>query len=198
RGYAQLNRWEEALSTLQKAADAGPEYRYYLASARASNRQLDEAEKLLTDLLEEPDWKPRARRQLGHVKLLQGDHARATELYSSENGEQASSFDLGRAALIADDPKTARTHFQKALEENAKDEATRFALAYASAELGDTGELEALADETSVVALEELANRAFDSRRYVEALEAYERAIRKSTSVSTEVLCRLAICVAMS
>ena len=97
RSQARLGRWSEALKTFQAVRVATPtaEWAYYYAAALAACGKHAEAEGLFKKLASDPGWKDRARRQLGHLRLLQGDKVKAGELYRSANG--AGSFDLGRS-----------------------------------------------------------------------------------------------------
>jgi hypothetical protein len=71
----------------------------------------------------------------------------------------------------------------------------RLGLALAEAELGRPGPLEELLPDPDLGpwAAEPLANRAYEERRLVEALKAFEQAILKRVRVSSPILCRLAV-----
>jgi tetratricopeptide (TPR) repeat protein len=194
RSQARLGRWEDALKTYRAVRLPAPsaEWNYYYAAALAANGKTQEAEALFAALRKDPAWKDKARRQLGHLRLLQGQAAQASELYRGANGDVAYTFDLGRAALISGDPQQARQLFAKSTNGDAP--ASRFAVAYAEAELGNPVSLQSLTagGGLSADALEVVANRAFESRRYADALPAYEQVIARRTSVPTRILERLA------
>ena len=195
RALAQQKNWDEALATLEcdDPNAMGNEYRYYLACARAANRKLSDAEDLLKSLVDSEEWQERARRQMGHVKLLQGDIEEARGLYASNNGNPDSAFDLGRLELLAGTPEAAKPCFERAARVNNNHRATDFGLAYTLAELGDCGELHALASRGHQAATEELADRAFEEGRYLEATRLHEKSIRKMQHVPTSVLSRLVV-----
>jgi hypothetical protein len=100
-------------------------------------------------------------------------------------------FDLGRTVLVSGDPQ-ARQLFAKVT--NGESVAGRFAVAYADAELGNLAALQSLTTDGAHAAdaLEVIAGRAFESRRYADALLAYEQVIARRTSVPTRILERLA------
>ena len=204
RSQARLGRWEDALKTYRAVRLPAPtaEWNYYYAAALAANGKVQEADGLFTSLRKDPVWKEKARRQLGHLRLLQGQAAQASELYRGTNGDTTYTFDLGRAALISGDPQQARQLFVKSVNGDTAagdggETATarsRFAVAYADAELGHPESLQSLTADSGLAAdaLEVVANRAFESRRYADALPAYEQVIARRTSVPTRILERLA------
>lgn len=194
RSQARLGQWENALKTYRAVRVSAPtaEWNYYYAAALAANGKLPEAETLFTALRKDPAWKDRARHQLGHLRLLQGQAAQAGELYRGSDGETSYTFDLGRAALVSGDGHQARQLF--AASANGQSGAARFAIAYADAELGNLSGLESLTSDGALAAdaLEVLANRAFEANRFADALAAYEQVIARRTSVPTRILERLA------
>ena len=193
RAQARLGRWPDALKTFEavRLPQSSLDWDYYYAAALAANGRYKEAEAIFTRLLVQPEWKDRARRQLGHLKLSQGDHAKAGELYQGQNGDTSFAFDLGRVALLTGDADTARRHFR---ESGGSQSAARFGLAYADAELGSLDSLQSLsADyEFAADALEIIADRAFEARRYADAMPSYEQVIARRSSVSSRILERLA------
>jgi len=195
RSQGRKNHWQEAMTTLEQVdcAQASPEYHYYLASSRAANGRFSQAEPLLRGLLDNEIWQTRARRQLAHIKLLQGEYATAGELYGQHNGDATTAFDLGRLALLNGDAQAARGHFETALAHNPTDQTTRFAVAYADAELGNLRTLKRLFAHAFPAALEELANRDFANRDYVDATTKYEQTLKRTSSPSTALLARIAV-----
>jgi tetratricopeptide (TPR) repeat protein len=195
RAHARQRHWKEALAVLGvvEPAAATPEYRYYLANALAANGKRDAAAGLLAALVDDPTWGARARRQLGHVKLLGGDFDGAQGLYGAGQ-DAASSLDLGRLYLLKHDAAAARAHFERAASGPANGKAPRLGLALAQVEVGETDLLRQLADDPELGrwAAEPLARIAYEERRHQDALASYERAIEKRQHVSSQILCRLA------
>ena len=196
RSQGRLGNWAESLKTFQAArpTQQTSEWNYYYAAALAANRKLSEAEALFQQLLSEPAWKERARRQLGHIKLLQREAKSARELYRGQNGDTTFAIDLGRVSLLTGEPEVARRYFLSAADDPRTAPMARFGAACADAQLGDSTDLEAIAADGQFAsdALEVIANRAFESRRYADALAAYERVIKGRKSVSSRILERLA------
>lgn len=195
RCQARLGRWGEALKTLGgvKPAAVTPKYRYYLANAQAANRNYPVAEKLFSQLLEDETWGQLARRQLGHVQLLQGKPQQAAEQYSANGSSSQNAVDLGRMALMSDDPQGAKQHFEQAVQRNGKSSLARFGLAIAHSRMGDTSLLKRFPKGSRLfpLAIEELANSEFEQRRYVDALAYYAEAIKGRSHVTTGMLCRM-------
>ena len=194
RSLARKGRWPEALAALDTGDvdSREAEYRYYLAAARGQNRRLVEAEALLVPLLDDPHWCTRAGRQLAHVKLLQGELAKARELYVRCSGGSVA-FDLGRLALTEGDSQQALGHFEGVLAKRPDHAAAQFGLAYCRAELGDAEALNKLATSAPRLAAESAGDRAFQERRYLDAAVAYERAQHYSATISTATLARMAV-----
>jgi predicted Zn-dependent protease len=205
RAQARTGNWPEALAQLQ-AAPGQPltaEHRYYLGAALAANQRYEEAERIFDGLSRDPQWRGKARRQWGHIRLLRGDDEGAQALYAADDGAPAWNFDLGRLALLRGDAELAIEHFQheaQALEDrngaNAPTDGRLllFARALAGARLGDTAELTGLArdSEYSAYVHEALADGEYEQGHYRQAMSLYEEAIRGQQRVSTAVLTRLA------
>ncbi|NOX55926.1 MAG: tetratricopeptide repeat protein, partial [Planctomycetes bacterium] len=208
RSLGRLGDWHMARRFLERLelSRATPEYRYYLGAACAADGQEQKAEKLLQALFDDADWGQRARTQLGHLRLRQGRYQEAEELYQSAGSDghvNSSCVDLGRVSLLKGDPVRAQKHFQRALDQTgsadettacAIEQSARFGLALAETQLGAPSRLTELTGdpELSPYAYEALADKAYEERRYVEAVALYEKAIAHRSSVPTSILARIA------
>jgi tetratricopeptide (TPR) repeat protein len=192
RSFARSGEWANALAIFNghPLKSAPPAWNYYYAAALAANSRHADAAKLLTALVDDAKWGAKARRQLAHVALLQGDHQRAANLYGSDG---SAAFDLGRLALLRRDWPAARKLYESATT-NGQLVAARLGAALASAKMGDARDLQQLETEESVqvATYEALGDLAFAEHQYVKGVNYYERVLKARGTATTKLLHRLA------
>ncbi len=201
RAQARLERWDEALKTLETAdwRMIGDEYRYYMATALAANQRFDESESVLNELCDVATWRDRARRQLGHIALSQNDDQTAEEFYVGEKNRAVTHEDLGRLLLVRGKLSAASTHFAKAGGANGAKPAegssvARLGYAFSECLRGNAAPAEDLTNDAELGpwAHEFRGQVLWGKHQYVEALAAYEQALQHRDHVPTQMLSRLA------
>jgi tetratricopeptide (TPR) repeat protein len=83
--YERLTEHDEALAHFQAAAELDPEDAQYVVAAAemlVDEGRVDEAEQYILSRRERFEHNPGVRQTLGHIAMIQGDHARALAMFA--------------------------------------------------------------------------------------------------------------------
>ena len=194
RSLARLDRWEDAADELAKVkSPPSASYRYYLGAALAGAGRYADAEKQLLVVRDDPNYRDRATRQLGHLKLRLQDFSAARALYLECPDADA---DLGRLALVQGQVDEARTRFDSTLTADPSNAVAKLGRALALAADSDTEAIEELLDDPQLGpdAHERLSAEELARGRYVAAFEHLEKARVGRPRLSDAMLAGLATC----